>query len=278
MNIAFFASSLVSAYWNGAATYYRGIVRALHERGHRVTFYEPDAWDRQQHRDIADPPYARVVVWNGEQELLAALLDARQAEAARLEAAGNALAAERVRRIERQTLDALRSLLPQEPEPSPSATASAVVIATPAPTPAATATPTAVPTTTSGIGGPVATPTRTPPFTARPTATPTPEPTVLPTPTPAGTPFLLLVRGTVKNPDGTLNSGACISLSAGGACVTTVHADGTYDFSISARTNQVITVYAFTKDAGGAITSKAVTSGTVRATTLDMTAMKLQPV
>jgi spore maturation protein CgeB len=55
MNIAFFGSSLVSAYWNGAATYYRGIVRALHERGHRVTFYEPDAYGRQQHRDIADP-------------------------------------------------------------------------------------------------------------------------------------------------------------------------------------------------------------------------------
>ena len=33
MEIAFFASSLVSAYWNGAATYYRGIVRALHARG-----------------------------------------------------------------------------------------------------------------------------------------------------------------------------------------------------------------------------------------------------
>ena len=33
MKIAFFASSLVSAYWNGAATYYRGIVRAMHERG-----------------------------------------------------------------------------------------------------------------------------------------------------------------------------------------------------------------------------------------------------
>ena len=29
LNIAFFGSSLVSAYWNGAATYYRGIVRAL---------------------------------------------------------------------------------------------------------------------------------------------------------------------------------------------------------------------------------------------------------
>ena len=27
--IAFFGSSLVSAYWNGAATYYRGIIHAL---------------------------------------------------------------------------------------------------------------------------------------------------------------------------------------------------------------------------------------------------------
>jgi spore maturation protein CgeB len=61
--ISFFGSSLVSAYWNGAATYYRGIVRALHERGYDVTFYEPDAYDRQQHRDIPDPEWARVVVY-----------------------------------------------------------------------------------------------------------------------------------------------------------------------------------------------------------------------
>ena len=65
MRIAFFGSSLVSAYWNGAATYYRGIVRALHERGHLVTFYEPDAYDRQKHRDIPDPRWARVVVYPG---------------------------------------------------------------------------------------------------------------------------------------------------------------------------------------------------------------------
>jgi spore maturation protein CgeB len=63
LDIAFFGSSLVSAYWNGAATYYRGILRALADLGHRVTFYEPDAFGRQQHRDIADPPYARVVVY-----------------------------------------------------------------------------------------------------------------------------------------------------------------------------------------------------------------------
>ena len=63
MNIAFFGSSLVSAYWNGAATYYRGIIRALHSLGHQITFYEPDAYDRQKHRDIPDPGWARVVVY-----------------------------------------------------------------------------------------------------------------------------------------------------------------------------------------------------------------------
>jgi spore maturation protein CgeB len=65
LTIAFFGSSLVSAYWNGAATYYRGIIRALHDDGHRITFYEPDAYDRQAHRDIPDPPWARVVVYPG---------------------------------------------------------------------------------------------------------------------------------------------------------------------------------------------------------------------
>ena len=66
LDIAFFGSSLVSSYWNGASTYYRGIISALHTRGHRVTFFEPDAFDRQAHRDIDDPPYARVVVYPGD--------------------------------------------------------------------------------------------------------------------------------------------------------------------------------------------------------------------
>ena len=68
MRIAFFGSSLVSAYWNGAATYYRGIIRALHERGHRVTFYEPDAYERQAHRDMGDPDWAEVVVYPAESD------------------------------------------------------------------------------------------------------------------------------------------------------------------------------------------------------------------
>jgi spore maturation protein CgeB len=68
LNIAFFGSSLVSAYWNGAATYYRGLIRALHERGHHITFYEPDAYERQQHRDMPDPDWAKVVVYPGDKD------------------------------------------------------------------------------------------------------------------------------------------------------------------------------------------------------------------
>jgi spore maturation protein CgeB len=73
--ITFFGSSLVSAYWNGAATYYRGIIRALHARGYQVTFYEPDAYERQAHRDIPDPEWARVVVYPATREGLEAALD-----------------------------------------------------------------------------------------------------------------------------------------------------------------------------------------------------------
>ncbi|MBV9612615.1 MAG: glycosyltransferase, partial [Acidobacteriaceae bacterium] len=64
MKIAFWGSSLVSAYWNGAATYYRGILRALARLGHQITFYEPDAFDRQSHRDIPDPEWARIIVYD----------------------------------------------------------------------------------------------------------------------------------------------------------------------------------------------------------------------
>ena len=75
MDIAFYGSSLLSSYWNGAATYYRGILSALAPLGHRITFYEPDAFDRQQHRDIEPPDYARVVVYPATHLGLRAVLD-----------------------------------------------------------------------------------------------------------------------------------------------------------------------------------------------------------
>src|SRR5690348_1189739 len=82
LDIAFFGSSLVSSYWNGPATYYRGIIRALAERGHRITFFEPDAFERQQHREGPDPSWARVEVYSceGEEGVWRALESTRDAD------------------------------------------------------------------------------------------------------------------------------------------------------------------------------------------------------
>ena len=74
LKIAFFGSSIVSAYWNGAATYYRGIVKALHKMGHEVTFYEPDIYERQKHRDIEDPEWCTVKVYPKDKVTLQGLL------------------------------------------------------------------------------------------------------------------------------------------------------------------------------------------------------------
>ncbi|MGN6549526.1 MAG: CgeB family protein [Pararhizobium sp.] len=65
MKVAFYGSSLVSSYWNGAATYYRGLLHALARLGHEITFYEPDVYDRQKNADIPPPEWCRVVVYDG---------------------------------------------------------------------------------------------------------------------------------------------------------------------------------------------------------------------
>ena len=45
MKIAFYGSSLLSSYWNGAATYYRGLLHALSRLGYEITFYEPNVYE-----------------------------------------------------------------------------------------------------------------------------------------------------------------------------------------------------------------------------------------
>jgi spore maturation protein CgeB len=74
MKIAFYGSSLLSSYWNGAATYYRGMLGELARHGHQITFYEPDAFDRQKHRDIDPPPYAEVRVYEATVEACRAVI------------------------------------------------------------------------------------------------------------------------------------------------------------------------------------------------------------
>jgi spore maturation protein CgeB len=80
MNIFVFGSSLVSSYWNGAATYYRGIYKNLYRLGHQITFAEPDIYGRQQKRDSGNIDYATVRVYQTPAHLNMVLAEACAAD------------------------------------------------------------------------------------------------------------------------------------------------------------------------------------------------------
>jgi spore maturation protein CgeB len=79
VKIAFYGSSLLSSWWNGAATYYRGLLRDLASRGYDISFYEPDAYDRQKHRDMEPQPWARSIVYPATAEGLSSVLEEARA-------------------------------------------------------------------------------------------------------------------------------------------------------------------------------------------------------
>ncbi len=80
MKIFAFGSSIVSSYWNGAATYYRGCYKYLSRLGHEITFAEPDAYGRQQHRDSDDFSYVTSLVYQPGVDIDAMLNLARAAD------------------------------------------------------------------------------------------------------------------------------------------------------------------------------------------------------
>jgi spore maturation protein CgeB len=80
MRIFVFGSSITSSYWNGAATYYRGMYKQLHALGHDITFAEPDAYGRQQKRDSGDFSYVTSVVYKTEDDIPALLRQAAECD------------------------------------------------------------------------------------------------------------------------------------------------------------------------------------------------------
>src|SRR5690348_5994006 len=80
MKIYIIGSSLTSCYWNGAATYYRGIYKNLHRLGHEITFAEPDIYDRQKNRDCAEINYATVRLYQTPGDLEKVLAEACEAD------------------------------------------------------------------------------------------------------------------------------------------------------------------------------------------------------
>jgi spore maturation protein CgeB len=64
MRIVVFGLSITSSWGNGHATLWRGLVRALAERGHTVTFFERNVPWYAAHRDLESPPGATVVLYD----------------------------------------------------------------------------------------------------------------------------------------------------------------------------------------------------------------------
>ena len=80
MKLFVLGSSLTSSYWNGAATYYRGIYKHLHKLGYQVMFAEPDIYRRQQNRDTGEIDYAEVIVYQTPRQIDSLLTQAADAD------------------------------------------------------------------------------------------------------------------------------------------------------------------------------------------------------
>jgi spore maturation protein CgeB len=67
LKIVIFGLSITSSWGNGHATTFRALARALHDRGHRILFYEHDLEWYASNRDMPEPPFCEVRIfedWN----------------------------------------------------------------------------------------------------------------------------------------------------------------------------------------------------------------------
>ena len=69
MTIVILGLTITSSWGNGHATTYRGLVKALHARGHDVLFLECDKPWYAAHRDLPDPPFGRLGLYDDVDDL-----------------------------------------------------------------------------------------------------------------------------------------------------------------------------------------------------------------
>lgn len=69
LKIVILGLSITSSWGNGHATTYRALVKALAARGHQVTFLEREQPWYAENRDLAQPPYCTVHLYDGLAEL-----------------------------------------------------------------------------------------------------------------------------------------------------------------------------------------------------------------
>lgn len=63
LNIVIFGLSITSSWGNGHATTFRSLVKALHARGHTITFLEKDVPWYATNRDMPHPPFCRTLLY-----------------------------------------------------------------------------------------------------------------------------------------------------------------------------------------------------------------------
>ena len=69
LEIVILGLSITSSWGNGHATTFRGLVRELQKKGHRITFLERDVPWYASNRDLPHPPYCKTILYNGVDEL-----------------------------------------------------------------------------------------------------------------------------------------------------------------------------------------------------------------
>jgi spore maturation protein CgeB len=69
MQITFIGLTLTSSWGNGHATTYRGLIRELNNNGHQITFLEQDVPWYANNRDLPNPPYCKLGLYQSLSEL-----------------------------------------------------------------------------------------------------------------------------------------------------------------------------------------------------------------
>src|ERR1044071_9021740 len=69
LDIVILGLSITSSWGNGHATTFRGLVRELNKKGHKVTFLERDVPWYASNRDLPHPPFCKTILYNSLKEL-----------------------------------------------------------------------------------------------------------------------------------------------------------------------------------------------------------------
>ena len=81
MKLTFFGLTITSSWGNGHATPYRALTKALHRRGHQITFYEKDTEYYRKRRDFVSDDYCSTVLYARWDEVRAgAIEDAKSSD------------------------------------------------------------------------------------------------------------------------------------------------------------------------------------------------------